>query len=100
MTGKHASTGLVSTDDGAQHSGSASARCATGREPLAGETEAVMRNIDFSRVNLHYLICARDLAKASPARSATAAKALAGRFMGADSPDPNAGMDGDPAPDL
>ena len=69
MTGKHASTGLVSTDEGAQHSGSASARCATGREPLAGETEAVMRNVDFSRVNLHYLICARDLARASPARA-------------------------------
>ena len=69
MTGKHALTGLVSTDDGAQHSGTASARCAIGGEPLAGETHAVMRNIDFSRVNLHYLICARDLAKASPARA-------------------------------
>ncbi len=29
----------------------------------------MMRNIDFSRVNLHYLICARDLARASPARA-------------------------------
>jgi len=27
------------------------------------------RNIDFSRANLHYLICARDLARASPARA-------------------------------
>ena len=30
----------------------------------------MMRHIDFSRVNLHYLICARDLARASPARAA------------------------------
>ena len=29
----------------------------------------MMSNIDFSRVNLHYLICARDLARASPARA-------------------------------
>ena len=30
----------------------------------------MMRDVDFSRVNLHYLICARDLARASPARAA------------------------------
>ena len=66
MTGKHALTGLVSADDGARQSGTASAKRAAGSEPLAGETLAVMRNIDFSRVNLHYLICARDLARASP----------------------------------
>jgi hypothetical protein len=29
-----------------------------------------MRHVDFSRVNLHYLICACDLARASPARAA------------------------------
>ena len=69
MTGKHALAGLVSADDGPQHSGTASATCATGCEPFAGESHGEMRNLDFSRVNLHYLICARDLAKASPARA-------------------------------
>ena len=69
MTGKHALTGLVSADDDAQQSDTDSARCATSSEPLAEESHGVMRNVDFSRVNLHYLICARDLARASPARA-------------------------------
>ena len=69
MTGKHALAGLVSADDGPQQSGTASARCATGSEPVARESHAAMRSVDFSRVNLHYLICARDLARASPARA-------------------------------
>lgn len=29
----------------------------------------MMRDVDFSRVNLYYLICARDLARASPVRA-------------------------------
>ena len=51
-------------------SGTASGQCARGNEPMVRETQCMMRDIDFSRVNLHYLICARDLARASPARAA------------------------------
>ncbi len=51
-------------------SGTASAPCVRGNEPMVRETQCMMRAVDFSRVNLHYLICARDLARASPARAA------------------------------
>ena len=51
-------------------SGTASAKCARGSESMVRETQCMMRDVDFSRVNLHYLICARDLARASPARAA------------------------------
>jgi hypothetical protein len=37
---------------------------------MAEETQCMVRDVDFSRVNLHYLICARDLARASSARAA------------------------------
>ncbi len=37
---------------------------------MVRETQCMMRDVDFSRVNLHYLICARDLARISPARAA------------------------------
>ena len=36
---------------------------------MAGEMQLTMGNIDFSRVNLQYLICARDLARAFPKRA-------------------------------
>ena len=37
---------------------------------MAGEMALTMRDIDFSRVNLQYLICARDLARDYPERAA------------------------------
>ena len=40
-----------------------------GSEPVAGEMELTMRDIDFSRVNLQYLISARDLAREFPQRA-------------------------------
>ncbi len=37
---------------------------------MTEETQHMVRDVDFSRANLHYLICARDLARVSPARAA------------------------------
>jgi hypothetical protein len=37
---------------------------------MAGETRLAMGDIDFSRANLQYLICARDLARDYPERAA------------------------------
>ena len=36
---------------------------------MAGEMQRTIGDIDFSRVNLRYLICARDLARADPKRT-------------------------------
>ena len=65
-----ASTDAVSADDGTRQRDAATRRCAAGSEPLAGEMALTMRDIDFSRVNLQYLICARDLARDYPERAA------------------------------
>ena len=65
-----ASTDILSGDDGTRQQGSVSPRCTAGSEPMAGEMQLTMRGIDFSRVNLQYLICARDLARAFPKRAA------------------------------
>ena len=65
-----ASTGAASARDGTRQRGAATQRCAAGGEPMAGEMQPTMREIDFSRVNLQYLICARDLARDFPERAA------------------------------
>jgi hypothetical protein len=36
---------------------------------MAGEMQRTIGDIDFSRVNLQYLICARDLARVDPERA-------------------------------
>ena len=64
-----ASTDAVSAGEGTRQQGAATRRCAAGSEPLAGEMQPTMREIDFSRVNLQYLICARDLAREFPERA-------------------------------
>jgi len=64
-----ASTGAASARDGTRQRGAATQRCAAGGEPMAGEMQPTMREIDFSRVNLQYLICARDLARVDPERT-------------------------------
>ena len=64
-----ASTDMMSADDGTRQHGAGSPMCAAGSEPMAGEMQLAMGNIDFSRVNLQYLICARDLARAFPKRA-------------------------------
>jgi len=58
-----ASSDTVSVDEGTRQRGAASSKCAAGRQPKAGETRRAMGDIDFSRVNLQYLLCARDLAR-------------------------------------
>ena len=63
------STDPVSADASARQQGAVSLTCAAGGEPLAGEMQPTMREIDFSRVNLQYLICARDLAREFPQRA-------------------------------
>ena len=65
-----ASTDVMSADDGARQQGAVSPRCAPGSEPVAGEMQPAMEDIDFSRVNLQYLICARDLVRDYPERAA------------------------------
>jgi len=65
-----ASTDAVSAHDGTRQQGAVSLTCAAGGEPLAGEMQLGLRDIDFSRVNLQYLICARDLAREFPERAA------------------------------
>jgi hypothetical protein len=58
-----ASTEAASAHDGTRQRGAATPRCAAGSEPTAGEMRLTIGDIDFSRVNLQYLICARDLAR-------------------------------------
>ena len=65
-----ASTDVVSADEGTRHQGVVSPTCLAGSEPMAGEVRPAMGDIDFSRVNLQYLICARDLARDYPERAA------------------------------
>ena len=65
-----ASTDAVSAHDGTRQRDTATRRCSAGSEPLAGEMALTMRDIDFSRVNLQYLICARDLARDYPESAA------------------------------
>ena len=59
----------MSADDGTRQQGADSPTCAVGSEPVAGEMQLTMRDIDFSRVNLQYLISARDLARRFPERA-------------------------------
>ena len=65
-----ASTDAVSAHDGTRQRDAATRRCAAVSEPMAGEMALTMRDIDFSRVNLQYLICARDLARDYPESAA------------------------------
>jgi hypothetical protein len=69
MTAPSASAAIMSTDDGTRQQGVGSPTCPVGSEPVAGEMELTMRDIDFSRVNLQYLISARDLARRFPERA-------------------------------
>jgi hypothetical protein len=65
-----ASTDAVSAGEGIRQQGAVSPTCAAGSKPLAGEMALTMREIDFSRVNLQYLIGARDLARDWPESAA------------------------------
>jgi hypothetical protein len=70
MTTSRTGTGVLSGDDGSRRRGSASTARAAGH-PLPEEGSGiVMADIDFSHVNLEYLICARDLARSYPDRAA------------------------------
>jgi hypothetical protein len=69
MNTTDASTDAVSAHDGTRQRGAATGRCAAGSEPMAGEMRLTIGDIDFSRVNLQYLICARDLARVDPERA-------------------------------
>ncbi len=64
-----ASSDVVSVDDGTRQRGAASGKCAAGSQPMAGEIRRAMGDIDFSRANLQYLLCARDLARDYPERA-------------------------------
>jgi len=70
MTAPSASSDIMSADDGTRQQGADSPTCAVGSEPVAGEMQLTMRDIDFSRANLQYLISARDLARKCPQRAA------------------------------
>ena len=70
MTASRTATGVLSGDDGSRHRGTATAMRAAGQRPPAEELRMAMADIDFSRVNFEYLICARDLARSYPQRAA------------------------------
>ncbi len=65
-----ASSDTVPVDEGTRQRGAASGKCAAGSQPMAGEIRRAMGDIDFSRANLQYLLCARDLARDYPKRAA------------------------------
>ena len=69
MTTSRTGTGVLSGDDGSRRRGSASAARAAGHPLPAEGSGIVMADIDFSHVNLQYLICARDLARSYPERA-------------------------------
>ena len=70
MNAKGTSTDAVSAQDGAREREAAIRRCAASCEPMPGEMQLAMGDVDFSRVNLQYLISARDLARDYPERAA------------------------------
>lgn len=70
MTVLRTATGVISGDGGNRHRGTATATRAAGHPLPARESRIVMADIDFSRVNFEYLICARDLARSYPERAA------------------------------
>ena len=70
MTASHTATGVLSGDDSTRRCGPATATRAAGPRPPAEELRMAMADIDFSRVNLQYIICARDLARSYPERAA------------------------------
>jgi hypothetical protein len=63
-------TDFVPADVYTQHSCTASEPCTGRGKQMTRETLLTMGDADFSRVNLHYLICARDLAREFPERAA------------------------------
>jgi hypothetical protein len=70
MTMSRTATGVLFGDDSTRRRGTATATRAAGHPWPAPESRIVMADIDFSRVNLQYLICARDLARSYPQRAA------------------------------
>lgn len=70
MTMSRTATGTLSGDDSTRRRGTATATRAAGHPLPAQGSGMVMAGIDFSRVNLQYLICARDLARSYPERAA------------------------------
>jgi hypothetical protein len=69
MNAKGASTDAVSPHHGARQREAATPSGVAGSEPMAGEIQLAMGDVDFSRVNLQYLISARDLARDYPERA-------------------------------
>lgn len=70
MTTSRTGNGVSSGDGGNNRRGRASAARAAG-QPLPAEGPGIlMADIDFSHVNIEYLICARDLARSYPERAA------------------------------
>ncbi len=70
MTASRTSRNGSSGDDGGGHRHTSRGTHPAGQPPLAGESCLAMADIDFSRVNLQYLIGARDLARGNPERAA------------------------------
>ena len=70
MTTSRTATGILPGDDGTCRRGMAEVTCAAGHPLPAEATGILMPDIDFSLVNLHYLLCARDLARGYPERAA------------------------------
>ena len=69
MTTSRTGNRVSSGDGGNNRHGRASAARAAGHPLPAEGSGIVMADIDFSHVNLEYLICARDLARSYPERA-------------------------------
>ena len=70
MNAKGAPTDTVSAHDGSRQREAAIRGGVAGSELMSGEKQLAMGDIDFSRLNLQYLISARDLARDYPERAA------------------------------
>ncbi len=62
-------TDFVPADVYTRQSGTTSEPCPRGGKQMPREMQRKIGDIDFSRVNLQYLICARDLARVDPERT-------------------------------
>jgi hypothetical protein len=70
MTVTRALTDFVPADVYTQQSRTTLEPCTGGSKQMTREMQLAMGDLDFSRVNFQYLICARDLARDYPERAA------------------------------
>ena len=63
-------TGFVSADVYTRQRSTTFDPCTGGGKQMTRETQLTMGDADFSRANLQYLLCARDLARDNPERAA------------------------------